>query len=60
MLCEKLKDSHVIIYADAQAYQALEGRYPAELLEHAKAESFGTEFLDYKMAVKTVKASKMP
>ncbi|MDE6163261.1 MAG: glutamate-5-semialdehyde dehydrogenase, partial [Bacteroides sp.] len=29
VLCEKLKDSHVIIYADAQAYQALEGRYPA-------------------------------
>ena len=56
MLCEKLKDSHVIIYADALAYQALEGRYPAELLEHAKAESFGTEFLDYKMAVKTVKS----
>ena len=56
LICEKLKDSHVIIYADAQAYQALEGRYPAELLEHAKAESFGTEFLDYKMAVKTVKS----
>lgn len=56
MLCEKLKDSHVTIYADAQAYQALENRYPAELLEHAKAESFGTEFLDYKMAVKTVKS----
>ena len=56
MLCEKLKDSHVIIYPDAQAYLALEGRYPAELLEHAKAESFGTEFLDYKMAVKTVKS----
>lgn len=55
-LCEKLKDSHVIIYADPQAYQALEGRYPAELLERAKAESFGTEFLDYKMAVKTVKS----
>ena len=33
-----------------------ENRYPAELLEHAKAESFGTEFLDYKMAVKTVKS----
>lgn len=56
LICEKLKDSHVIIYADPQAYQALEGRYPAELLEHAKAESFGTEFLDYKMAVKTVKS----
>ena len=34
----------------------MEDRYPAELLEHAKAESFGTEFLDYKMAVKTVKS----
>ena len=43
LICEKLKDSHVIIYADPQAYQALEGRYPAE-------------FLDYKMAVKTVKS----
>ncbi len=55
VLCEKLKDSNVIIYADPQAYQALEGHYPAELLQHAKAESFGTEFLDYKMAVKTVR-----
>lgn len=56
VLCEKLKDSHVIIYADPQAYQALEGHYPRELLQHANAESFGTEFLDYKMAVKTVKS----
>ena len=56
MLCEKLKGSNVIIYADPLAYQALEGHYPADLLQHAKAESFGTEFLDYKMAVKTVKS----
>lgn len=56
VLCKKLKDSNVIIYADPQAYQALEGHYTAELLQHAKAESFGTEFLDYKMAVKTVKS----
>lgn len=56
VLCEKLKDDNVIIYADPQAYQALEGHYPAELLQHAKTESFGTEFLDYKMAVKTVKS----
>lgn len=55
-LCEKLKDSHVIIYADPQAYQALEGQYPADLLQQATKESFGTEFLDYKMAIKTVKA----
>ncbi|WP_336534409.1 glutamate-5-semialdehyde dehydrogenase [Bacteroides acidifaciens] len=56
VLCEKLKGSNVIIYADPLAYQALEGHYPAELLQHAKAESFGTEFLDYKIAVKTVKS----
>lgn len=56
VLCEKLKDSDVIIYADTPAYEALEGHYPAELLEHATKESFGTEFLDYKMAVKTVKS----
>lgn len=53
-LCDRLKDSRVIIYADEQAYAALEGKYPAELLQHATDESFGTEFLDYKMAVKTV------
>lgn len=56
VLCQKLKDSNVIIYADLQAYQALEGHYPAELLQPATEESFGTEFLDYKMAVKTVKS----
>ena len=56
MLCEKLKDSNVIIYADPRAYQALDGHYPAELLLPATKESFGTEFLDYKMAVKTVKS----
>ena len=54
-LCEKLKDSNVIIYADPQAYRALKGHYPAELLQPATKDSFGTEFLDYKMAVKTVK-----
>lgn len=53
-LCEKLKESDVIIYADAAAYQALESHYPAQLLQPATQESFGTEFLDYKMAIKTV------
>lgn len=55
-LCAKLKDNRVIIYADAPAYQALDGHYPSELLQHATKESFGTEFLDYKMAIKTVKS----
>lgn len=54
VLCEKLKENNVTIYADPQAYQALEGYYPAELLQHATNKSFGTEFLDYKMAIKTV------
>lgn len=54
VLTELLPESQVIIYADEKSYQALEGKYPAELLEHATAESFGTEFLSYKMAVKTV------
>ena len=53
-LCAPLAEKHVIIYADPQAYEALAGRYPDELLQPATAESFGTEFLDYKMAVKTV------
>ncbi len=42
----------VIIYADELAYEALSGHY--SLLEHATDESFGTEFMDYKLAVKTV------
>jgi glutamate-5-semialdehyde dehydrogenase len=46
--------SNVIIYADEKAYPALEGKYPANLLQHATADSFGTEFLSYKMAIKTV------
>ena len=53
-LCSKLHDSHVIIYADTPAYNILEKCYPADLLKHATAKSFGTEFLDYKLAVKTI------
>ena len=53
-LCHDLAGKNVIIYADARAYEALEGTYPASLLEHAGEHSFGTEFLDYKMSVKTV------
>lgn len=55
ILCKKLQDSNVLIYADSQAYAALEGNYPPQLLEHATEESFGTEFLSYRMAIKTVK-----
>jgi len=53
-LCEKLKESNVIIYADEKAYPALKGKYPDNLLKQATPESFGTEFLDYKMSIRTV------
>lgn len=53
-ICSKLVDSHVIIYADEQAFAALNGIYSSELLQPATKESFGTEFLDYKMSIRTV------
>ena len=53
-LCAGLADQDVIIYADQPAYDALKGHYPKQLLEPANEESFGTEFLDYKMSIRTV------
>jgi glutamate-5-semialdehyde dehydrogenase len=47
-------EKDVVIYADEKAYGALKGKYPSNLLEKATKESYGTEFLSYKMAVKTV------
>lgn len=54
-LCALLQESKVTIYADEAAYGALCGHYSASLLVQALPEVYGTEFLDYKMAVKTVK-----
>jgi len=51
-LVSPLAEKNVIIYADEQAYTALDGKYP--YLQPATADSFGTEFMDYKLAVKTV------
>jgi len=51
-LVAPLAEKSVVIYADEPAYAALDGHYPC--LEHATPDSFGTEFMDYKMAVKTV------
>lgn len=47
-----MAEKHVIIYADTQAYAALNDKYP--YLQPATEESFGTEFMDYKLAIKTV------
>ena len=53
-LVKPLFDHKVILYADGPAYQLLTGHYPNILLQPATEESFGTEFMDYKMAIRTV------
>ena len=53
-LCAPLATKQVTIYADAPACAALSGSYPSNLLREACSDDFGTEFLDYKMAVRTV------
>ena len=44
----------VTVYADPRAYKVLDGDYPEDRLIEAGPEAFGTEYMDYKMAVKTV------
>ena len=51
-LCYELSDLGVDIYADDEAYNALDGAYPR--LHHAEAADFGREWLDYKMSIATV------
>ena len=53
-LCAPLSISNVRIEADDEAYDALSGKYPDSLLFHATDDSFGTEYMDYAMAIKTV------
>lgn len=49
-----LKESKVEIFADEKAFNSIKGLYPGKLLHEANSEHFGTEFLDYKMSIKTV------
>jgi len=53
-LCSNLATKNVVIYADSKAYNALKGSYPTLLLQESNDESYGIEFLDYKMSIKTV------
>lgn len=53
-IAKPLAGKNVVIYADHESYSALSGHYPEDLLEKATEESYGTEFLDYKMSVRTV------
>ena len=56
VLCQKLAEKELIIYADEKAFSILNGNYPSHLLQKATDESFGIEFLDYKMSVKTAES----
>ena len=51
-LCAPLAAKNVTIYADARAYAVLKDAYP--LVLPATPDSFGTEFMDYKLAIRTV------
>lgn len=53
-ICEPLQKANVKIYADEKSFSKLVSFYPEELLFHAAEESYGTEFMAYAMAIKTV------
>ena len=54
-LCQPLKESNVRIYADPEAFKALDGNYPSGLLYPiASEEAYDTEYQDYAMGIKTV------
>lgn len=53
-LMKPLQEKMVEVYADQPSYEALNGRYPEQLLSRAGEEHFGTEFLSLRMSVKTV------
>jgi glutamate-5-semialdehyde dehydrogenase len=53
-LVAPLSGAGVQLFADATAFEALKGAYPDALLQKARPEHFGTEFLSLKMAVRTV------
>lgn len=49
-----LAEHNVEIHADPEAYEALSGNYPANLLFRADETTWGTEWMDYKMGIRTV------
>ncbi|WP_421941880.1 glutamate-5-semialdehyde dehydrogenase [Pedobacter sp.] len=53
-LLSPLADGQVELFADEKSYEILKHTYPSTLLNRAKPEHFGTEFLSLKLAVKTV------
>ena len=56
-LCAPLAEKQVTVFADVSAMNMLRGSYPDRLLADATADSYGTEYMDYKMAVRTVSSA---
>ena len=53
-LCAALGEKNVRLYSDPEAFRSLRGHYPDTLLNPATEESYGTEFLSYALAIRTV------
>ncbi len=53
-LVGRLAEKNVAIFADERSLERLQAAYPPELLSPAQAQHYGTEFLDYKMSIRTV------
>ena len=53
-LCSLLSQKQVELFADEPAYNALLCNYPTSLLHPADSNSYGTEYMSLRMAVRTV------
>lgn len=53
-LVTRLAEKNVTLYADAPSMEQLRSVYPENLLNAAGKQHYGTEFLDYKMSIRTV------
>jgi len=53
-LVESLANKNVTLYADGRSLDQLKSTYPSDMLHIAGPEHYGTEFLDYKMSIRTV------
>ncbi len=54
VFAKRLSEENVVIYADEKSFKKIKDIYPENLLFPATDESFGTEFLSMRMAIKTV------
>lgn len=53
-LVGRLSEKNVTLYADERSLERLRDTYPANLLHRAEPQHYGTEFLDYKMSIRSV------